>query len=203
MRHHTRLLTVAAGAALAMAAGLALAESQYGYGTGTPAVTAQAHLNLSVTVPKLILLRVGTQTGSGDALNWTAPITWATAPAITAGNNQAANWDGTAPTLGTVTNPAAVPVSAWTNSSGGGSLTYTAAAFAPTGGPALTNIGVASGAGLAHPGGATLVATGAAASTFVPSTVATGTWTFSLTGTALTWTPGTYTTTITYTATSV
>jgi hypothetical protein len=69
--------------------------------------------------------------------------------------------------------------------------------------PALANIGVASGAGLAHPGGATLVATGAAASTFVPSTVATGTWTFSLTGTALTWTPGTYTTTITYTATSV
>jgi len=203
MRHHPRLLSVAAGAALALAAGMALAESQYGYGTGAPAVTAQAHLNLSVTVPKLILLRVGAQTGTGDTLSWTAPITWATAPTVTAGDNQAANWDGTAPTLGTVTNPAAVPVSAWTNSSGGGSLTYTAAAFAPTGGPLLANIGVSSGAGLAHPGGATLVATGAAASTFVPSAVATGTWTFSLTGTALTWTPGTYTTVITYTATSV
>jgi hypothetical protein len=37
-----------------------MAESQYGYGTGAPAVTAQSNLNLSVTVPKLILLRVGT-----------------------------------------------------------------------------------------------------------------------------------------------
>ncbi|MFM9924242.1 hypothetical protein VLK31_14710 [Variovorax sp. H27-G14] len=203
MRKTPRLLTVAAGAALAMAGGVALAESQYGYGTGTPNVTAQAHLNLSVTVPKLILLRVGAQAGGGDTLNWTAPITWATAPAITVNNNQAANWDGTAPTLGTVTNPAAVPVYAWTNSSGGGSLSYTAAAFAPTTGPLLANIGVASGAGLAHPGGATLVATGAAASTFATGTLVTGTWTFSLTGTALTWTPGTYTTTIIYTATSV
>lgn len=203
MRKTPRLLTVAAGAALALAGGMALAESQYGYGTGVPAVTAQAHLNLSVTVPKLILLRVGTQTGTGDPLTWTAPITWATAPAITTTNNQAANWDGTAPTLGTVTNPAAVPVSAWTNSAGGGSLSYTAAAFAPTGGPALANIGVASGAGLAHPGGATLAATSTAPSTFVASTVATGTWTFSLTGSTLTWPPGTYTTVITYTATSV
>lgn len=203
MRQHPRLLTVAAGAALALACGVALAESQYGY-TTTPAtqVTAQAHLTLSVTVPKLILLRVGTQTGSGDTLSWTAPLTWATAPAITAANNQAANWDGTAPTLGTVTNPTAVPVSAWTNSSGGGSLSYTAVDFTGSG-PALGNITVASGAGLAHPTPATLATASTGSTSFATTAVATGTWTFSLTGSAVTWTPGTYTTVITYTATSV
>ncbi|MFH0134450.1 hypothetical protein [Variovorax sp. EL159] len=203
MRLPPRLLTVAAAAALALACGVALAESQYGY-TTTPAtqVTAQGHLNLSVTVPKLILLRVGTQTGTGDTLSWTAPLTWATAPAITAANNQAANWDGTAPSLGTVTNPAAVPVSAWTNSSGGGSLSYTAVAFA-AGGPTLGNITVASGAGLTHPTPATLATASTGSTGFATTTLVTGTWTFSLTGSAVTWTPGTYTTVITYTATSV
>lgn len=203
MRHHLKLLTVAAGSALALAAGVALAESQYGYNPGAATVTAQSHLTLSVTVPTLILLRVGTQAGTGDTLSWAAPITWATAPAITTNDNQAANWDGNAPTLGTVTNPAAVPVSAWTNSSGGGSLSYTASGFSPTTGPTLANISVGSGAGLAHPGTTALAATSSAPSTFVRSVVATGTWTFSLTGSTLTWTPGTYTTTITYTATSV
>ena len=203
MKSRMKLLSAIAGMALTLGGGTALAESQYGYGTGAPAVTAQAHLNLSVTVPKLILLRVGTQTGTGDTLAWTAPLTWATAPAITAANNQAANWSGTAPTVGTVTNPAAVPVFAWTNSSGGGSLSYTAAAFA-AGGPTLANISVASGAGLVHPGAATLATTsGATPSTFRAATLATGTWTFSLTGSAVTWVPGAYTTTITYTATSV
>lgn len=203
MKSRMKLLSAIAGMALTLGGGTALAESQYGYGTGAPAVTAQAHLNLSVTVPKLILLRVGTQTGTGDTLAWTAPLTWATAPAITAANNQAANWNGAAPTVGTVTNPAAVPVFAWTNSSGGGSLSYTAAAFA-AGGPTLANISVASGAGLVHPGAATLATTsGATPSTFRAATLATGTWTFSLTGSAVTWVPGAYTTTITYTATSV
>jgi hypothetical protein len=202
MKSRMKLLAALAGMALTLGGGTALAESQYGYGTGAAAVTAQAHLNLRVTVPKLILLRVGTQTGTGDTLAWTAPLTWATAPAITAANNQAANWSGTAPTIGTVTNPAAVPVFAWTNSSGGGSLSYTAAAFA-AGGPTLANISVASGAGLVHPGAATLATTSATPSTFGAATLATGSWTFSLTGSAVTWVPGAYTTTITYTATSV
>ncbi|RYF74975.1 MAG: hypothetical protein EOO22_05845 [Comamonadaceae bacterium] len=203
MKKHITLLAVAAVAAVT---GSAMAESQYGYTTTTgAAVTAQARVTLSVVVPKLILLRVGGQGNTAELLNWTAPITWPTAPAgaPTAGVNLEANWTGGIPTVGTVTNPAAIPVFAWTNNTGGGSLSYVASVFAPTGGPSLSNITVTSAAGLAHPIPATLAAASTTPTAFAAGTVAGGSWTYSLTGSALTWTPGTYTSTVTYTATSV
>ena len=204
--HHSLSLAAVVAAALALASGVALAESQYGYASsGTGTVTATARVNLSVTVPKLILLRVGSAGATQDTLSWTAPLTVSTAPASPVdGSNQAATWDGSAPGVGTVTNPGAVSVWAWTNSSGGGNLNYTATAFVGTGAPTLGDISVAVGTGLGHPGGAgPLAATGTPVG-FSRNTVHTGSWTYSLSGTnAASWAAGVYTSTVTYTATSI
>ena len=116
------------------------------------------------------------------------------------GNDQFVNWDGAAPGAGSVTNPGAVSVWAWTNSSGGGSLNYAATAFAANG-PVLGDIAVASGAGLAHPG--TALAASGTAVTFARNAVQTGSWTYSLGGTPASWAAGAYTSTVTYTATSI
>ena len=202
MKTHPQLLALAAAAAFMLAAGSASADSQYGSGTGAAAVTAQAHVNLVINVPKIILLRVGGQTGAGDTLTWNSGVTWVTAPAIAPGNNQAANWNGAAPTAAAATNPAAVAVFAWTNAAGGGSLSYAATAFG-AGGPTLGNITVTSAAGLAHPAPAALATASTAPTTFGANTLATGSWTYTLGGTPATWASGAYTSTVTYTATSV
>lgn len=204
-RHQT-LLTAAAAVALSLSAGIALAESQYGYNSaGTGTVTAQAKVTISVTVPKLILLRVGSANTTVDALNWTAawgipaaPVT----PSVTA-NNVNVDWDGTAPTL-TTTAPSGTTLTAyaWTNNSGGGNVTFSATAFA-AGGPSLSNVTVTNGAGtaLAHPAanlGATPTPT-----TFAAGSIHTRQWTYALGGTPSGWQAGVYSTTVTYTATSL
>ena len=126
MKHfRTPTLAILAGACLSLLGTNALAESTYGYSpSGTGTLTASARLNLVINVPKLILLRVG---GDGTAITdliWNAGPTWSGAPGTLPASdvsNQATTWDGAAPTV-TITNPAAVTASAWTNSSGGGSL---------------------------------------------------------------------------------
>lgn len=193
-----------AAAALLVPAGTALAESQYGYdSTGTGTVTAQARVNLSISVPKMILLRVGSA-ATTDTLSWNTSFSVATAPtAPVNGNNQAGNWGGTAPTATTSANPAALAVYAWTNNANGGRLSYTATAFAANG-PTLGNVSVTSGAGLAHPTPSTLAAASTAGTDFAAGTVATGSWTYALDGTgSAAWRAGVYTATVTYTATSL
>lgn len=205
MKHRLHLLALAA---LALPIGSALAESQYGYSTAVaptvPAqVTAQARVNLTVSVPRLILLYIGDPTAV-TSLTWNSTFSVTSAPTTpVAGSNQVATWDGTLPTLGAVTNPAAVPVRAWTNSGGGGDLSYSATPFTGTGGPALSNISVVATGSLPHPTPLTLAAISTAVGHFAPGTLATGTWAYSLTGSAITWPAGHYTSTVTYTATSV
>ena len=204
MKHfRTPTLAILAGACLSLLGTNALAESTYGYNaTGTGVVTANARLNLVINVPKLILLRVG---GDGTAITdliWNAGPTWSGAPAtLTDGDKQATNWDGVAPAV-TITNPADVTASAWTNSSGGGSLVYAATPFAG-GGPTLGDITVTSATGLAHPAPAVLATASAGATAFATNTLATGSWSFALGGTPAAWTAGQYTSQITYTATSL
>jgi len=195
-------LSLGAMAALAVFAAPASAESQYGSGTGT--ITAQARVNLSITVPKMILLRVGSPGATVDTLSWNSALSVASAPtAPVDGNNQAANWDGTAPTASTAANPpGAVGVYAWTNAPGGGSLSYTASAFG-AGGPTLGNITVTPATGLSHPVPLALATSSTAAVTFAATTVATGSWTYTLGGTPAGWQAGTYTSQVTYTATSL
>ena len=191
--------------ALALGAGAAMAESQYGYAaSGTGTVTAQARVNLQVTVPKLILLRVGSTNATQDTLAWTAALGINPGPTTPVnGNNTQVDWDGSAPVAGSVTNPAALSVWAWTNASGGGSLSYAATAFAANG-PTLADVGVTA-TGLVHPTPATaLAATSATPTTFTRNAVATGSWAYALSPTNVAnWAAGSYSSTVTYTATSL
>ena len=204
MKHfRTPTLAILAGACLSLLGTNALAESTYGYNAAGTGVAANARLNLVINVPKLILLRVGSSGATVDTLTWNSGITWVTAPAtLTDGDNQATNWDGTAPGTGTTANPAAISAFAWTNSSGGGSLAYAATAFG-AGGPTLGDITVTSAPGLAHPAPSPLAATSTGATAFARNTLATGIWSFALGGTPAAWTAGQYTSTVTYTATSL
>ena len=203
MKHfRTPTLAILAGACLSLLGTNALADSTYGYNAAGTGVAANARLNLVINVPKLILLRVGSSGATVDTLTWNSGLTWVTAPAtLTDGDNQATNWDGAAPTV-TITNPADVSAFAWTNSSGGGSLAYAATPFA-AGGPTLGDITVASAPGLAHPAPSPLAATSTGATAFARNTLATGIWSFALGGTPAAWTAGQYTSTVTYTATSL
>ena len=204
MKHfRTPTLAILAGACLSLLGTNALAESTYGYNAAGTGVAANARLNLVINVPKLILLRVGSSGATVDTLTWNSGITWVTAPAtLTDGDNQATNWDGTAPGTGTTANPAAISAFAWTNSLGGGSLAYAATAFG-AGGPTLGDIAVTSASGLVHPDPSPLALASTGATAFARNTLATGRWSFALGGTPDTWTAGQYTSQITYTATSL
>lgn len=202
MNKQMKALTIALGTSMALANGAAMAESTYGYNsTGVGVVTATAKVNVSVTVPKLILLRVGSAGSTVDTLSWTTGLSIPATPLVPAAtaNNAAVTWDGTAPTATTSTNPAAVAVYAWSNFAGT-TVNCAATAFA-AGGPTLANLTVTSGAGLAHPG-ANLGAC-AATTAIAANTATTGAWTYALGGTPGTWTAGAYSSVITYTATSL
>ena len=195
-------LTPLAIAALAsVSAGSALAESQYGYSSaGTGTITATAKVKLSVVIPKLILLKVGATNNTQDTVTWTAALSIpaaSTVPTATA-NDVVVSWDGSAPAVSATPTDNVLPVSAWTNA-GAGTLICSVAAWNVTGGPANANFTVTStgAAPVPHPG-ANL---GACASTsFTSNTLLTGNWTYALTGTPSSWTAGTYTTSVTYTA---
>lgn len=205
-RHIARRIAAVGAAALVLTGGpTAMAESQYGYATApATTVTATARVNLAITVPKLILLRVGSTTAGGDTLNWTSGFDIPPTPVV--GNNQDYAWSGAAPVATTSTNPAAVLASAWTNATGGGSLSYTASAFG-AGGPVLGNITVTSGAStgtlLNHPLPATLATASTTPTAFAANTLVNSNWSYALAGTPASWQSGAYTSTIVYTATSL
>lgn len=193
-------------AALALAPGLSRAESTYGYNTaGTGTVTATARLNLSVTVAKLILLRVGQANNAVDTASWTVGASIPAVPtAPVNGNNTTVNWNGAAPTFA-VSGPQTFNVFAWTNATTGTINCSVGAWTVPAGAgagnvPTNANFTVTATGSLPHPG-ANL---GACASTSFPSnTLATGTWQYALGGTPASWAAGTYTNTVTYTATGL
>ena len=202
---HPKLNALALGTALALAcSGHALAESQYGYSsTGTGSVTATAKVNLSVVIPKLILLKVGSSAGTQDTVSWAASLSIPATPTIptTTANNTVVPWDGTAPTVTTTPTGNVLNVAAWTNA-GSATINCSMGTWSATGGPANTSFTVTSGGTtpLPHPG-ANL---GSCASTTISTnTLMSGTWTYALTGTASSWSAGTYTTAVTYTATGV
>jgi hypothetical protein len=202
---HPKLNALALGTALALAStGHALAESQYGYSsTGTGSVTATAKVNLSVVIPKLILLKVGSSNGTQDTVAWAASLSIPATPTTptTTANNTVVPWDGTAPTVTTTATGNVLNVAAWTNA-GSASINCSMGTWNATGGPANASFTVTSGGTtpLPHPG-ANL---GSCASTTISTnTLMSGTWTYALTGTASSWTAGTYTNAVTYTATGV
>lgn len=197
---HPKLHALALGAALTLACtGQALAESQYGYSsTGTGTVSANATVKLSVVIPKLILLKVGSSGGTQDTVSWAATLSIPAVPtAPVSGNTTVVPWDGTVPTVSTTATGNVLNVAAWTNA-GSATINCSVGTWSATGGPANSSFTVGTTGTLPHPGGNL----GACASTTIgTNTLLTGTWTYALTGTATSWTAGTYTNSVLYTAT--
>lgn len=203
-----KVLALSVGAALALTSGVSMAESQYGYNSaGTGTVTATAKVNLSVTVPKLILLKVGSSDSTGgvaviDTLSWTATASIPNVPTIpTTGNNTGVVWDGTAPTIGAGTQPGSIAASAWTNATSA-TISCAVSAWSVTGGPANTDFAVTATGTLPHPG-ATLGACGPTTA-ITSNSLLSSTWAFVLSGTsAASWKAGAYTSTVTYTVSGI
>ena len=207
MNKQTKIIGALLGAALAAASGGAVAESTYGYNSaGTGTVTATAKVNLSITVPKLVLLRIGSSGSTPDTLSWSTTPTWnsgANSPSGSPVNNAPTTWVGDTPVFSYV-NPAAVNVYAWAN---GTTTTIQCSAtglgtapFAPSLGDVSVTVGSTTNQ-LLHPTSTSLASCGT--TTIASNVLHDGTWTYVLGGTATGWTAGSYTGSVTYTATSV
>lgn len=207
MKTVSKILASVVTAGVFAMAGSASADSTYGYSsTGATGITATSKVEVVVKVPTLILLRVGSTGATIDTLTFNAAGNVASAPGSTLadGNNQAATWDGAAPTFANAAGQA-LTTYAWTNSPGGGSLSCATVAntkFLAADGLTSADVKVASGTGLAHPGADTSCA--GPAVTFAKNTAMTGTWTYSILGTALAnAAAGEHKQTTTYTATAL
>lgn len=180
MKNTFKLLASASAAAMLLASPTLQAESTYGYNTaGAAGATATARVNINVTVPTLILLRVGSDAGTVDdvtlAVQPSPGIPGGAASPLSAGNNLATGWDGTAPIMAATATPATLTAFAWTNSAGGGNVTgaVTTAFPAASGLTAADIVVTSAGAGtLAHPGAntGTFTPTAFARNTVVSST---------------------------------
>src|SRR5690606_37144781 len=123
-------------------------ESTYGYSAaGAGTVSATARVNVQVTVPKLIMLRVGSDSTTVDTVAITLAPSTPAAPVD--GNSQAFAWDGTAPTF-TASAPAGLNAYAWSNTDA--TLTGSVTTTPGTTGLTAASITVASTGTLAHPG---------------------------------------------------
>ena len=209
MKNTFKLLAVASAAGMLLASPTLQAESTYGYNAaGAAGATATARVNINVTVPTLILLRVGSDAGTVDtvtlAVQPSPGIPGGVASPLSAGNNLATGWDGTAPIMAATATPATLTASAWTNSAGGGNVTgaVTTAFPAASGLTAADIVVTSAGAGtLAHPGANTGTFTPTA---FARNTVVSSTWAYSLSAAGLAnAAAGSHTQVVTYTATAL
>ena len=207
MMKSLRVLSVVAATAAVLIGGAARAESQYGYSSAgaAPALTATAKLNVTVTVPKLILLRVGLDSTAISTAAMTATLLGGIPGGLGVlanGSNLASPWDGTAPAWNNAT-ATAIRAYAWTNASGGGSVTPAVTTdFADL--TLKTKIAIAStlvsGGGLTHPATMNLTT----AIPFAKNAVASSDWVFSITAAFLgTSDAGAQSAQMTYTATTL
>ena len=207
MKLQSHIAVALLGSALSLASQVAHAEASYGYqSTGTGAVSATARVNLRINVPKLILLRVGSNNATVDTITWDMTPAWVTSPGslVSGGTSTNTPWDGAAPTFTAAANPAGSNVLtayAWTNAAGASLTVATTTAMAPATGPTMTNITVGSTGTLTHPG----LNLGTATPTPLSiGTAYTGTWTYGLNvPSPMNWAAGTYNATVTYTASAL
>ncbi len=201
MKSPARLLTATAAAAAALLSTQALhAESTYGYNSaGTGAVSATARVNVNVSIPKLIMLRVGSAGASVDNVDIALTPSSST---FGNGDSQGFAWDGSAPTF-TASTVAGLNAFAWTNASG---ATLTGAVSTPdTGTTGLTAASILVSANAAdslqHPG----ANTGGFTTQPIPAnTLQTGTWTYSVdAAAAAAASAGAFSQTVTYTASAL
>ena len=173
---------------------------------GAPSATGSARLNVAVVVPKIAALSIGTAGAAVDAVTFTVS---ATGTAANTNSQQAsganANWSGAAAPVLQTSGPFGVTAQAYANVTGstltcsatgnGGATTAIAASGSNV--PILSNITVASGGTLAHPGAS--IACGTTV-TLTAGTVYSNTWTYTLAGTLAIYKAGSYGTGLTYTA---
>ncbi|MGC4396746.1 hypothetical protein [Hydrogenophaga sp. T2] len=200
MKASRQRLALAAAAAAVFGTSIAHAESTYGYNTTGAAVSATARVAVNVTVPKVIMLRVGSDNTAVD----TVAITLTPNGVGTEGNALPFSWDGSAPTFMASTAPG-LAAYAWTNVTGAtlngavttpdaGTTGLTASAIDVTASTTGTNP-------LPHPGTNTGTFTPVA---LAPNVAYSGTWTFGLNPTAAAAAAaGTFSQTVTYTASAL
>lgn len=200
----SKVLAVAAAVAVGLGAGsAALANSTYGFNSaGTGNVSATASVQVTINVPKVIVLRVGAAGATQDALTFNVSPDIQTAPGVVptsgSGNDQAATWNAVAPTLN-ISGGGSLNAYLWHNNAGDASLTCSASALTGAG-FALTDILVSNGgSGLSHPGASANC--GTTVNSLARNTLHNAAWTYSLNATNMTAAnPGSWSTTITYTA---
>ena len=209
MKIYSTLIALAVATLAIASNNTAFAESTYGYNAaGAGTVTATAKVTTTVAIPKLILLRVGSDDTAVDTVTFNASFIGGipggiAAAALTNGNNQASGWNKSAP-LSAVLTPAPVLATSWTNSSGGGQLTcsvttpFNAVSGITSADIAVANTAPLAGGSLLHPGGTTACS---GSTSFAKNAVVGSSWTYTLAATNPS--AGSYTETITYTATSL
>lgn len=201
MKSSTRLLSAVAAAAAALLSTQAVqAESSYGYSDTAAAASASASLNVTVSVPKVVLLRVGSSNTTLDTVNIGLTPSLSGTP-LNPLNDQKISWDGTtlptfAATAGTV------GAAAWTNAT---SAELTQVTTAPAGFAAslitVSSTPPGAGAGLTHPG--------TNLGTSVPTTLTgnqlySAIWNYNIDGAAAATLPaGDYTSAVVYTASTI
>lgn len=204
MMKHEKLAACLLAIGAAAATGNALAESRItAVASTTTSLTTTARLNFSVVVPRILYLRVG---DAGATIN-TVSFTLGLGGGLTTLPTSDSVFPGALPVgVGAVTaaddsngSDGQIPVQLWTNN---GTSQLTCAGAPLTSGPSsipLTDITVTSSTGgtLAHPG-ANLVCASAARGAAGTNNL-TDTWTFAYSPAALP-PAGSYSTTITYTA---
>ncbi len=194
-----------------------MAEQTIGIQTAATAAVATARVNVRVVVPKIVILRVGAADATISDVNFTVEATGAPATPLT--GNSLAYTGAIAPVLTTTvatTNPTTsagvLAVGAWTNRTGGATLSCTLgalagatafAAGATAGGiPGTTDITVV-GTTPAHPGPTLTSCNGTLTSPIAAMTALNGTFTYATAFTASAIAAGTYGNTVTYTATAL
>ncbi|HPY40304.1 MAG TPA: hypothetical protein PLM98_07290 [Thiolinea sp.] len=191
----TKVLTALITAGLIAFTGNVSADSAYGYqSSGTGTVTASTSLKVKVTIPKLIILKVGTANAVDTLELAAAGVIGGTTGALTSGGaSTAANWDHVAPTF--TTDEKSVNAYIWTNADSA-TLTCSSDTGLSTLNLAPKDIKVNSGG--SHPGATT--ACGSPVS-ITRNTVMTTTWKYSLDTASLAAAyPGSATQTTTYVA---
>ncbi|MEZ5537017.1 MAG: hypothetical protein R3F02_15520 [Thiolinea sp.] len=210
MKKISKQLMMTAVASVLFSSAALMAESQYGYSSsgviGTGGLTAQADVKITVTVPNLILLRVGSANTTVDELTFTGTPSIPAVPTNPAdGNNVSVDWDGTAPTFSAAT-AQTLRAFSWTNSAGGGEVDCAVTTAFPAASNLLpshvtiTSTAVTNG-GLAHPGADSACGT---PTSFARNTLVSSDWEYQVTAAGMAAAaPGTYSQTMTYTATAL
>jgi len=205
--HALHLPRVLIAAALLLPCGRAAAESVFIVNPPSASpVTGAVNVDVRVVIPTLVLLRVGSSNASGgvpviDTLNFALPGSILGSGNLNPGNNNPIAWNGTPPGF-PASSQQTVNVNFYSNAANNRINCSIGAWTTPVSGsiPLITVAAVAGGT-IPHP--STNLNPGACAQTTVPRLSSSATWRFTLGGSLDLLASGTYSTVITYTASTL